>query len=94
MFQDEKLVIVNEKGEQKEFAILVTFDIEKKNKSYVIYTDYSKNDDGDIQVYASIYDKFQKDKKLYDVTEKDEIEFINKYLEVLADDLKSAVKLV
>lgn len=94
MFQDEKLVIVNEKGEQKEFAILVTFDIEKKNKSYVIYTDYSKNDDGDIQVYASIYDKLQKDKKLYDVTEKDEIEFINKYLEVLADDLKSAVKLV
>ena len=94
MFQDEKLVIVNEKGEQKEFAILVTFDIEKKNKSYVIYTDYSKNDDGDIQVYASIYDKFQKDKRLNDVTEKDEIEFINKYLEVLADDLKSAVKLV
>ena len=42
IYKDEILLIPDENGEEKEYAILLTFDIESKNKSYVLYTDYTK----------------------------------------------------
>ena len=89
-----KLIIKNEKGEEKEFSILVTFDIEQRNKSYVLYTDYSHTEDGNLKVYASTYDKYDENDILGKVTEKDEIELIDNYLKELEEDLKSGIKLV
>ena len=91
MNKDGILTIINEKGEQKNFHILVTFDIKQRNKSYVIYTDYSKNEDGDLRVFASIYSE---DSKLEEVVEKDELEVIDNYIFNLQEDLKSGIKLV
>ena len=94
MNKDGILTIRNEKGEQKNFHILVTFDIEQKNKSYVLYTDYSKNENGDLRVFVSTYNKYDEDDKLEDVVEEDELKIIDEYLEVLQNDLKSGIKLV
>ena len=94
MNKDGILTIQNEKGEKKNFHILVTFDIGDKNKSYVLYTDYSKNEEGYLRVYASIYNKYDDDDKLEDVVEEDELKIIDEYLEVLQNDLKSGIKLV
>lgn len=93
MNKDGILTIINEKGEQKNFYILVTFDIEEKNKSYVIYTDYSKTEDGNLRVFASTYNPYDEDDKLEDIVEKDELEIIDNYLQTLQEDLKSGIKL-
>ena len=37
MNNEGKLIIRNENNEEKEFYILVTFDIEEKNKSFVTF---------------------------------------------------------
>lgn len=94
MNKDGILTIKNEKGEQKNFHILVTFDIEQRNKSYVIYTDYSKNENGDLRVFVSIYNKYDEDDKLEEVVEQDELELIDEYIEKLQEDLKAGIKLV
>ena len=94
MNKDGILIIKNEKGEEKKFHILLTFDIEERNKSYVIYTDYSKTEDDNLKVFASIYDKYDEVDKLEDIVEKDEIEVVNKILQDLQPDLKSGIKLV
>ena len=94
MNKDGILTIKNEKGEQKNFHVLVTFDIEQKNKSYVLYTDYSKNENGDLRVFVSIYDKYDEDDKLEEVVEQDELDVIDEYIEKLQEDLKSGIKLV
>lgn len=94
MNKDGILTIRNENGEQKNFHILVTFDIEQKNKSYVLYTDYSKNENGDLRVFVSIYNKYDEDDKLEEVVEQDELDVIDDYIEKLQEDLRSGIKLV
>ena len=94
MNKDGILTIRNENGEQKNFHILVTFDIEAKNKSYVLYTDYSKNEKGDLRVFVSIYNKYDEDDKLEEVVEQDELEIIDNYIQRLQEDLKAGIKLV
>ena len=93
MERDGKLFIKNSNGEEKEYSILVTFDIEQKNKSYMIYTDYSVDENNKLKVYAGIYNPYDELKELDPVVEKDEIDVIERYLVSLAEDLKSGIKL-
>ena len=47
--------VINDKGEEVTCDVLFTFDSEETNKSYVVYTDNSKDEEGNIQVFASTY---------------------------------------
>ena len=48
--------IKNEKGETIECEVLFTFESPETKKSYIVYTDRTKAEDGKIKVYANIYD--------------------------------------
>ena len=82
-------IIIKDGKEEKEYSILVTFDILEKNNSYVLYTDYSKDDVGNLKIYSAIYDK---EGRLKPVIEKDEIKIIDDYIRQLEADLKSGIK--
>ena len=65
MYKERKIImeeknntftVINDKGEQIECEILFTFDSDETNKSYIVYTDNTKDEIGNIKVYASIYD--------------------------------------
>lgn len=88
IYKDEILLIPDENGEEKEYAILLTFDIESKNKSYVLYTDYTKDEDENLKIFASVYDE---EWNLSPLTDSDEIEFINNYIKELEEDIKSGI---
>ena len=47
--------VTNDKGETIVCDILFTFDSEETNKSYIVYTDNSKDENGKVRVFASIY---------------------------------------
>ncbi len=49
--------MIDEDGVEKEYDVLFTFDSEETNKSYIAYTDNTKDADGKLAVYASTYDK-------------------------------------
>jgi len=51
-----KFTIKNEAGEEMECDVLFTFDAEDMKKSYVVFTDNSKDENGNIKVYANTYD--------------------------------------
>ena len=53
----DKFAMLNDKGEEVEYDVLFTFENEETNKNYIVYTDQQKDDDGNMIVYASIYDK-------------------------------------
>ena len=91
LYKDEILLIPDENGEEKEYAILLTFDIETKNKSYVLYTDYTKDEDENLKIFASIYDE---EWNLSPLEDSDEIEFINNYIKDLEEDIKSGIDFV
>lgn len=65
--KDSKITLLNDKGEQKEFEVLFTFDSDETKKNYIVYTDHKKDPDGKEMVYASIYDATGKDKNVYPV---------------------------
>ena len=54
--KNNTFTVINDKGEQIECEILFTFDSDETNKSYIVYTDNTKDEIGNIKVYASIYD--------------------------------------
>ncbi len=48
--------IKNSNGTEVECEILFTFDSEQTKKSYIVYTDYTKEESGSLKVYANTYD--------------------------------------
>ena len=53
--------VINEEGKEVVCNVLFTFDSDETKKSYIVYTDNTKDKQGNIQVYASIYDPKQED---------------------------------
>mgnify|MGYP002523670161 CR=1 FL=1 len=54
---EEKMTfkITNEEGQEIEYEALFTFDSDETKKSYIVYTDNSKDESGNIRVFASVY---------------------------------------
>ena len=51
-----KFTILNVEGKEVECDVLFTFDSEETGKSYVVYTDNTLDDEGNTEVYASVFD--------------------------------------
>ena len=56
MVESGKIVVKNSSGEEIECDILFTFDSEDTNKSYIVYTDNTKDELGNTKVYANTFD--------------------------------------
>ena len=54
--KNNKFTVINDEGKQIECEVLFTFDSDETKKSYIVYTDNTKDEIGNIKVYASIYD--------------------------------------
>lgn len=52
----EKIKLIDENNEEKEYDILLTFDLEETNKNYMAYTDNSKDENGNIKIFVSSFD--------------------------------------
>ena len=56
MKEKNSFTVINDEGKEVVCDVLFTFDSEETNKSYIAYTDNTKDKNGNVQVYASIYD--------------------------------------
>jgi len=80
--------VINEEGKEIVCDILFTFDSEETNKSYIVYTDNSKDEAGNIQVFASIYDPKQESPKLEPIETEQEWKIIETILNTLQEEIK------
>ena len=80
--------VINEEGREIVCDILFTFDSEETNKSYIVYTDNSKDEAGIIQVFASIYDPKQESPKLEPIETEQEWKIIETILNTLQEEIK------
>lgn len=51
-----KFTITNNEGKELECEVLFTFDSDEFKKSYIVFTDNTLDDKGNIKVYANTYD--------------------------------------
>ncbi len=56
MLEKNKIKVKDKEGNEIICDVLFTFDNNETNKSYIVYTDNTKDENGKIKVYASIYD--------------------------------------
>lgn len=56
--QEERITfkLFDEEGKEVEYEVLFTFESNETNKNYIVYTDNTTDEEGNIKVYASIYE--------------------------------------
>jgi len=87
--KENEFKMITEDGKEIVCNVLFTFDSEETKKSYIVYTDNSKDENGNIQVFASTYNpKEEKITALGPVeTEKEW-----KLIEAILDSIQEQVK--
>ena len=85
---NEKILITNDQGEEKEFDVLFTFESKDTGKKYVTYTDYTKDYKGNINCYSGYYEG----NVLLPVYTEKEKAFINETLKTLTETINYKYK--
>ena len=80
---------LDDNGNEVTCEILFTFDSEETKKSYMVYTDNTTDDEGNIKVYASIFDPNAKKTELIPIETDREWKIIETILESLQEDKKN-----
>lgn len=80
--------LIDNDGNEVLYDILFTFESDETNKNYIVYTDKSKDEDGNIQVFASVYDPNDLNKKFEAIETEKEWKVIETILETLQEEIK------
>ncbi len=91
MLENNTFKVINEEGKEIVCDILFTFDSDETNKSYIVYTDNTKDEEGNIQVFASIYDPKQENPKLDPIETEQEWKIIETILNTLQEEIRKKV---
>ena len=87
-----KFIVINDEGKEIECEVLFTFESEETNKNYIVYTDNTVDEIGNIKVYASIFDPNSDTTKLDPIETDKEWNMIESILETLQEEAKEADK--
>ena len=78
--------MIDENGNEVVYDVLFTFDNDETGKSYIAYTDNTRDDAGNIQVYASTYDPENPEGKLEAIETDKEWKIIETILEEIQSE--------
>lgn len=81
--------MIDENGNEVVYDVLFTFDNDETGKSYIAYTDNTRDDSGNVQVYASTYDPDDTEGKLEAIETDKEWKVIETILETLQEEIKN-----
>ena len=70
MEEKKILTLTDDNGKETEYEILMAFKWTKTKKNYLVYTDNTKDEDGNLNIYAAIY--YPGDSSKLDPVETDE----------------------
>ena len=76
-------------SKEKESTRTFYFDSDETNKSYIVYTDNTKDEEGNLKVYANTYDPTGKEQELKPITEDKEWQVIENILASLHEKMES-----
>ena len=80
--------MIDAEGNETVYDVLFTFQSEETNKDYIVYTDNSKDDEGNTRVYASIYHPEEENSKLEAIETDKEWQIIDTILKTIQEELK------
>lgn len=91
MEEKNTFTVINDEGKEIVCDVLFTFDSDETKKSYVVYTDNTKDENGNIRVYASIFNPNDNrdGTELLPIQTEKEWKVIEKILESLQEEVQN-----
>lgn len=86
MNDKNKFKVMDDKGKEVECEVLFTFDSEETKKSYIVYTDNTTDDEGNVRVYASTYEPGKENTTLSPIESEREWKIVETVLESIKED--------
>ena len=83
-----RFTLIDDNGIEMEYEMLFTFDSDETKKSYMVYTDHEKDEDGKEKVYARVFDPTGEDKNTYPVETEKELLTIQNILNSIQEKLE------
>ena len=80
--------MIDENGNEIVYDVLFTFESEETGKNDIVYTDNSRDEKGNIVVYASIYDPENPKSKLEAIKTEKEWKVIETILDTLQEEVR------
>ena len=80
--------MIDENGNEIIYDVLFTFESEETGKNYIVYTDNSRDEKGNIVVYASIYYPDDPKSKLEAIKTEKEWKVIETILNTLQEEVR------
>ncbi len=88
MNKDNTFTIVDKDGKEIECEVLFTFESDETKKNYIVYTDNSKDEEGNVKVYASIYNPNRENTELMPIETDREWRVIETILDTIQEESK------
>lgn len=80
--------MIDENGKEVIYDVLFTFESDETGKNYIVYTDNHRDETGNVEVYASIYDPKNPKSKLEAIQTEKEWKIIETILETLQEEVR------
>ena len=88
MNNENKFKIIDKEGNEITFEILFTFESDETKKNYMVYTDNTKDKDGNTRVYASIFEPGKEPLELFPIETEREWKIIETILLSIEEESK------
>lgn len=89
MKEKNQFTVINNEGREVVCDVLFTFDSDETGKSYIVYTDNTKDQDGNTQVYASIFNPQDENTELLPIETDKEWKVIETILSSLQEEVRN-----
>ncbi len=86
--EENSFIMKNEDGIETKYDVLFTFQGEENLKNYIVYTDNSKDEEGNVVVYASIYHPEESSPRLEAIETDKEWKVIETILNTIQEELR------
>ena len=80
--------VLDDNGKEIECEVLFTFESDETKKNYIVYTDNSIDEEGNVKVYASIFDPNKDNTELIPIETEKEWKIIETILEAIQEKQK------
>lgn len=89
---EEKMTFkaLNREGVEVECEVLFTFESDETKKNYMVYTDNTTDENGNVRVYASIYNPDKPESELIPIESEAEWKIIETILEEIQAEVKES----
>ena len=88
MEKENIFTIIDNKGKERQCEVLFTFESDETKKNYIVYTDNTLDHEGNVRVYAPIYNQKDKGVELEPINSEREWKIVETILSSIQEESK------